>query len=97
MVERKSRNEEHNRGEIDRDQDFFSSSFSFFGSSPSFIAALKLRMPSPIPLPTAENLLVPKSRRAIAITNSQCQSENSPITPPFRHTPRTLLEASRNR
>ena len=28
--------------------------FSFFGSSPSFMAALKLRMPSPIPLPTAE-------------------------------------------
>src|SRR5271169_4609542 len=39
-------------------------------------------MPSPIPLPTAENLLVPKSRRAIAITKSQCQIENSPITPP---------------
>src|SRR5271165_2513154 len=46
------------------------------------MAALKLRMPSPRPLPTAENLLVPKSRSAIAITNNQCHGENSPINPP---------------
>src|ERR1700689_4559891 len=44
--------------------------------------ALKLRMPSPMPLPTAANFPGPKSRRAMAIINNQCQGENSPITPP---------------
>src|SRR5580698_9632975 len=58
------------------------------------MAALKLRIPSPIPLPSEENLLVPKSRRAIAITNNQCQSENSPITPPFRKLPANVRKTA---
>src|ERR1035441_4836332 len=59
------------------------------------MAALKLRMPSPRPLPTAENLLVPKSRRAIAITNSQRQVENSPINPPSRPLSEKAVQARR--
>src|SRR6516164_1796277 len=47
--------------------------------APSFIDDLKLRMPSPSPLPSSPNFLGPKMSRAI---NTMTASSGRPIFPP---------------
>src|SRR6516162_3126273 len=48
-------------------------------AAPSFIDDLKLRMPSPSPLPSSPNFLGPKMSRAI---NTMTASSGRPIFPP---------------